>query len=88
MDVSGICGPVNRRQHIVCEDGMIATAVYSPIWANAESTAIRCTVKFDTLPDVVPFSATNYDPEPYGRQLFVDLVSGVWGSIAPYVPLP
>jgi hypothetical protein len=67
---------------------MIATAVYGPQWANAESTSIRCQVKFDTLPDVVPFAATNFDPEPYGRQLFSDLVNGVWGPIASYVPLP
>jgi hypothetical protein len=86
MEVLGIHCRKRYCRNFVFEGRMIATAVYNPVWANAHSTAIACQVKFDELPDVIPFAATNYDPEPYGRQLFTDLVNGVYGPIAPYVP--
>lgn len=67
---------------------MIVVAVYNPAWSNAEYNSISCEVKFAEIENIVPFAATNYDPEPYGRQLFVDLVAGVYGPIAPFVPAP
>jgi hypothetical protein len=67
---------------------MIVVAVYNPVWSSAEYNSIACQVKFAEIADIVPFAATNYDVEPYGRQLFVDLVAGVYGPIAPYVPTP
>jgi hypothetical protein len=60
--------------------------VKNPVYANAENTAINCDVKFDILPDYVPFTASPNDPEDYGRQLYEQLQAGVWGPIAPYVP--
>jgi len=67
---------------------MIVESVKNPIYANADGTAINCDVKFDTLPDFVPFTATPTDPEEYGRQLYADLKAGVYGPISAYVPPP
>ena len=62
--------------------------VKNPIYADATGQAINCNVKFDTIPEYLPFTATSYDPEPYGRELYNQLVAGVWGPVAPYVPPP
>ena len=62
--------------------------VKNPIYANADGTAINCDVKFDTMADYVPFTATLNDPEEYGRQLYANLQAGVYGPISPYVPPP
>jgi hypothetical protein len=62
--------------------------VKNPIYADATGQAINCDVKFDTLPMYVPFTATSYDVEPHGRELYAQLEAGQWGPIAPYVPPP
>ena len=60
------------------------TNILNPSYANAEGTAINCslvTVEYGTI----PFSATSYDPEAHGREIFADLQSGKYGAIAPFV---
>lgn len=60
--------------------------VIEPKFANAEGTSIDCRVKFIELPDYVPFGATPFDPEPYGVQIYSDLIAGIYGPVAPYTP--
>ena len=60
--------------------------VQQAAFANAEKTAIYCTVKFVELPDAHMFTATADDPESYGVQLFNDLTAGKYGAVAPYAP--
>jgi len=63
--------------------------VTDPIYANEAGTAINCMVKFEEFPTALPFTASPNDPEEYGRQLYANLVAGVYGPVAPYVkPVP
>ena len=65
------------------------TSVKNPRWVNAEQTMIDCditTSKFGN--EVLPFTASSNDPEEHGRAVFADLVSGVYGEIAAFVPPP
>ena len=62
--------------------------VTDPIYADETGNAINCMVKFVEFPDPLPFTATSYDPEEYGRELYYQLVAGVYGPVAPYVPPP
>ena len=61
--------------------------VVNPTYKNAEGTVIDCQVKFAEFADYLPFAATSYDVEPYGVQIYNDCVAGVYGPVAPYVPL-
>lgn len=56
------------------------------VWDNEEHTAISMIVKFEEIPEEMPFLATPYDPMPYGVELFNNAVAGDYGTIAPYVP--
>jgi hypothetical protein len=38
--------------------------------------------------EVLPFTASQNDCEAHGRAIFADLVAGVYGEIAEYVPPP
>jgi hypothetical protein len=62
--------------------------VTDPAYANEAGTAINCMVKFAEFPDPLPFTASENDPEEYGRELYYQLVAGVYGPVAPYVPPP
>ncbi|WP_237120421.1 hypothetical protein [Salmonella enterica] len=59
-----------------------------------ESGMIMVDVRFDDLtaadgsPLFLPYIATNYNPEPYGVQLYNDLVSGKYGQIVPFTTTP
>ena len=59
-----------------------------PTWANEEHTSINLIVKFEEFGDEVPFTATPYDPMPYGVELFNNGVAGDYGTITPYTPPP
>ena len=65
---------------------MVIEDVKNPIYANKQNTQIDCSVKFDEIPEYVPFTASPNDPENYGRELYAQLIAGTWGPIAPYVP--
>ena len=63
------------------------TSVSNPKWANEEKTIIDCVIttsQFGERP--LPFSATSYDSEPHGRQIFADLAAGKYGVVADFVP--
>jgi len=38
--------------------------------------------------EILPFTASQNDCEAHGRAIFADLVAGVYGEIAEYVPPP
>lgn len=59
-----------------------------------DNGTITADVHFDDLtavdgtPLYLPYIATKYDPEPYGVQLYNDLVSGKYGHIVPFTATP
>lgn len=61
--------------------------IQEPEWADAAHTAIIVTCKISTLdPDkTYRFTASPNDAMDYGKALFADLSSGLYGSIAEYV---
>jgi len=58
-----------------------------PVWANKQNTAICLYVTFEGIGEV-PFTASPDDVEPHGRLLFEKASSGLFGSIANFVPPP
>lgn len=65
------------------------TSVSSPVWANQEQTEINCNVTTDYFGDeILPFTASPNDCEVYGQQLFTNLVGGIYGPIAAFIPTP
>lgn len=65
------------------------TSLKNPRWADETHTVIDCEITTSQFGDeVLPFSASQNDCETHGRGIFVDLVSGVYGEIAEYVPPP
>lgn len=67
----------------------VLTSLSNPQWANAEQTAIDCEITISQFGnEVLPFTASSTDVEPHGRKIFADLVAGVYGEIAAYVPPP
>lgn len=57
-----------------------------PKAVNAENTLIDLTVKFVEIVDEFPFTATPFDVEPYGVELYNNAIAGQYGEVAPYVP--
>jgi hypothetical protein len=64
---------------------MIVQYVENPQFANESLTLINCNVKFAEFDNFLPFTASGSDPMQYGRQIYANLVNGVYGPIAPYV---
>ena len=62
------------------------SSIKNPIWANTDNTAINVEITTDStgLQEFL-FTATPYDSESYGRQIYADCVAGVYGPVAPYV---
>ena len=58
----------------------------SPVWQNAEHSMITLMVKFDNLPEAVPFAASTDDLEEHGQSLLAQAVAGAFGEIEDYVP--
>jgi hypothetical protein len=59
-----------------------------PYYGTADGSDIILTVKFEEIPEELPFCANDYDPMPYGRELHANALRGDYGPIAPYVPPP
>jgi hypothetical protein len=57
-----------------------------PVWNDVTEDEIFLIVKFVEFNDEVPFTATTFDPMPYGVDLYNRAVAGEFGPIAPYVP--
>ena len=63
------------------------TSLKNPQWGDSENTFINCEITLEAYGDeVLPFTATDSDPEEHGRALFAALVVGQYGEIAPYSP--
>jgi hypothetical protein len=60
------------------------TSLKNPVWVNDEQTAIDCVITLDVFGDEeFPFTAASYDVEEHGRVIFLELVDGKHGVIAP-----
>jgi hypothetical protein len=65
------------------------TSLTNPRWVNAEQTMIDCEITTSQFGnEILPFTASQNDVEAHGRAIFADIVSGVYGPIAAYVPPP
>jgi hypothetical protein len=63
------------------------TSLTNPRWADEANTMIDCEITTSQFgDDVLPFTASQNDCEAHGRAIFADLVAGVYGEIAEYVP--
>ena len=60
----------------------------NPVWNDADHTSILLIVKFAEFEEEMPFTATPYDPMPYGVDLYNRALTGAFGEIGPYVSLP
>jgi len=64
----------------------------NPKWNSDDGQQIYLDVKFAEFNEELPFNATSFDPEAYGRELFERAKAGEFGEIAPYVafvpPIP
>lgn len=58
-------------------------SVRNPRWANSEGTSIDCLIKTNTLVGEVPFTASKFDSEPHGRDVYARCLAGEFGQIAP-----
>jgi len=61
---------------------------HSPVWADAQHTIVNLLVTFEWLTEEVNFTATPYDVEDYGRELFQRSLDGDFGEIGEYVEPP
>lgn len=61
-------------------------SVRNPRWANSDGSSIECLISTNTLIGEVPFTASKFDPEPHGRDVYARCVVGEFGEIAPMEP--
>lgn len=67
----------------------VLTSLTNPRWANAEQTMIDCEITTSQFGDeVLPFTASQNDPEAHGREIFAAIVASDYGPIAEYLPPP
>lgn len=59
-----------------------------PKWADAEQTLIDLTIKWDSIDEELPFTASPSDREAHGRAIYDAALAGQFGPIAAYVPPP
>ena len=57
-----------------------------PVYADETGNCIALIVKWEEFNEEMPFGATTYDPEQYGRDLYYRAQAGEFGAVAPYVP--
>ncbi len=58
-------------------------AVSDAVYANETQSAIDCVL--DTMEmDTIPYTVTDNDPTPWGQELWIELLGGTHGAIAPY----
>lgn len=60
----------------------------TPMYSNAEKTAIDLVVKFVEVEEEVSFTASPDDVYEYGKELFTRAVNGDFGDVAPYIAPP
>ena len=66
---------------------MKVIAAHSPVFSNAQQTAINLMVVFEGIGEV-PFTASPDDVEPHGVELFQRAQALEFGPVAPYVAPP
>ena len=59
-----------------------------PVYADETGNCISLIVKWEEFNEEMPFGATTYDPEQYGRDLYYRAYAGEFGQVAPYVLPP
>jgi len=59
-----------------------------PQWCDAEHTGINVLIRWDGWDAELPFTATKDDPEAHGQQIYQNILAGVYGEIAEFVPPP
>jgi hypothetical protein len=60
-----------------------------PVYGDETGNNIQLIVKWEEFPEEMPFGATTYDPEAYGRDLHERAKLGEFGVVALYVvPIP
>jgi len=59
-----------------------------PRWVNAEHTMIDLTIKWDSINEEYPFTASPTDCEAHGRAIFEQAAAGAFGAVAEYVAPP
>lgn len=60
----------------------------NPRWANAEHTMIDLEIKWETINEEFPFTASPTDCEAHGRAIFEAAAAGQFGPVAEYVAPP
>lgn len=63
-------------------------SAHSPVYSNAEHTAITLMALFEGFPSEHPFTASSSDQLPHGREIFDSAVSGSYGAVTVYQPAP
>jgi len=61
--------------------------VREPYYQSADGEQIHIIVKWAEFPEEHPFTATSFDPEQYGRDLYYRAQAGEFGTVAPYVAI-
>ena len=62
---------------------IVIESVRNPRWSSKDGSTINCLVKTNTLVAEAPFTASNHDPEPHGREIYERCLAGEFGEIAP-----
>lgn len=57
-------------------------------WADEARTIIDMVICWDEFPQELPFTASAYDAEEHGRQIYQHAIAGAFGEIQDYVPPP
>jgi len=57
-----------------------------PQWCDAEHTGVNVLIRWDGWDAELPFTATKDDPEAHGQQIYQNILAGVYGEIAEFVP--
>lgn len=57
-------------------------------WENVEQTLFSCTVKYEEFPEEVPAGITLSDPYAHIQLIWNNAMTGMYGTIAPYNPIP
>lgn len=58
----------------------------NPKWVNQDHTSIDLTVRFEEINEDLPFTATPYDVEEHGRDIFERAKNGEFGVVAEWTP--
>ena len=65
------------------------TSLKNPVWANEDHTMIDCVITLEAFGnEELPFTASKFDVEKHGRNLFESIKIGNYGTIGEYVAPP